>query len=114
MRRFLPTLLAAAATLAAPAAGAQDRVQEEAQKLFTEGKQLLDERRYESAIVVFQRVLALYPSVGAYYNIGEAYERLDRPVAAWAAYVEAERMAHTKLDERERDARAKVAELEPR
>jgi tetratricopeptide (TPR) repeat protein len=99
--------------LAASRADAEDP-QAEAQRLFEEGKKLLAEQRYETAIVIFQRVLAVYPSVGAYYNIGEAYERLDRPVAAWAAYVEAERMAHTKLDPREKDAHAKSAELEPR
>src|SRR5690606_28472067 len=76
--------------------------------------QLLAAQKLEEAIRVFRGVHARHPSIGALFNIAVAEQRLGRPVAAWAAYAEAELLARTRSDPRREQAEARAAELEPR
>jgi tetratricopeptide (TPR) repeat protein len=75
----------------------------DAVKAFTEGRKLRDIDP-ERAAKAFERSLALEPSIGAYYNLGEVNEILNRPREAITAFRLAEKLALQRGDARAKDA----------
>lgn len=75
----------------------------DAVKAFTEGRKLRDIDP-DRAAKAFERSLALEPSIGAYYNLGEVNEILNRPREAITAFRLAEKLALQRGDARVKDA----------
>src|SRR4051812_33899733 len=50
----------------------------EAKKAFLDGKAAYERGEYELALQLFQRAALIAPAPSLYYNIGMAYERLQR------------------------------------
>ncbi|MEA2749647.1 MAG: hypothetical protein QOI41_3790 [Myxococcales bacterium] len=75
----------------------------DAVKAFTEGRKLRDGDP-ERARVAFERSIALEPSIGAYYNLGEVNDLLNRSREAVTAFRAAEKLAIQKGDPRSKDA----------
>lgn len=62
-------------------------------KAAQEGVKLLDQGKYDEAIVEFQKVLQSDPNLApVHYNLGVAYERKKQPAEAQAQYQEAIRL----------------------
>lgn len=76
----------------------------DALKAFEEGRKLR-ETDPEKAARAFEQSIALEPSIGAYYNLGQVNEQLDRPREAVDAFRTAEKLAVQKSDPRNKDAR---------
>lgn len=76
----------------------------DAVKAFEEGRKLR-ETDVEKAVRAFERSISLEPSIGAYYNLGQVNEQLDRLREAVDAFRMAEKLAVQKLDARNKDAR---------
>ena len=76
----------------------------DAVKAFEEGRKLR-ETDAEKAARAFERSVSLEPSIGAYYNLGQVNEQLDRPRDAVDAFRTAEKLAVQKSDTRNKDAR---------
>lgn len=106
------SLLAAAPALAAPSGASANA--SAGQALFEDAYRLKQAEQWSEALDKFHRSHELLPSVGALLNIGECYEKLDRPASAWGAYHEAENLAVRLKDSREGVARARAAALKPR
>jgi tetratricopeptide (TPR) repeat protein len=75
----------------------------DAVKAFDEGRKLR-ETDAEKAVRAFERSISLEPSIGAYYNLGQVNEQLDRLRDAVDAFRKAEKLAIQKGDPRKQDA----------
>lgn len=75
----------------------------DAVKAFEEGRKLRD-TDVEKAARAFERSILLEPSIGAYYNLGQVNEQLNRPREAVEAFRKAEKLAIQKGDTRKGDA----------
>lgn len=108
--RYAVARLAIAATVAAALASttfstpAQADTHGDALKAFDEGRKLR-ETDAEKAAHAFERSIELEPSIGAYYNLGQVNEQLNRLHEAVEAFRKAEKLAVQKLDPRNKDAR---------
>ena len=76
----------------------------DAVKAFEEGRKLR-ETDPEKAARAFEQSISLEPSIGAYYNLGQVNEQLNRPREAVEAFRTAEKLAVQKNDSRNKDAR---------
>lgn len=85
-----------------------------ADKLFEDGRRYLAAKEYALACTAFEQSQAADPAIGTLLNIALCYETWGKPTAAYRWYVEAEKLAKDKSDDREKGAHAKAAELEPK
>jgi len=86
----------------------------EAEKLFRDGRSLLKDGKLAPACDAFAGSAKLEPSVGTFLNLGDCRARLGQTASAWAAFVEARRLAHKLGDAREVEANRRTVELEPK
>lgn len=84
-----------------------------ADKLFADGRRYLEAKEYALACTAFEQSHQADPAIGTQLNIALCYEDWGKIAAAYRAYVEAERLAKEKSDDREQGARRKVDELAP-
>lgn len=71
--------------------------------------------RYAEACPKLEESQRLDPGIGTQYNLAECYARTGRTASAWAAFLEAAAAARVASQpQRERRARERAAELEPR
>jgi hypothetical protein len=84
-----------------------------AEKLFQEGRTLIEQGRWVDACPKLAESLRLDPAVGTALNLAECYERVDRIASAWVTYRRAETMAR-RANQRERytHAAARAEQLE--
>jgi hypothetical protein len=85
----------------------------EAEKLFRDGRSLLKDGQISAACDAFAASSKLGPSVGTYLNLGDCRTRLHQTASAWAAFVEAGRLAGKLGDARKAEADRRAGELEP-
>jgi serine/threonine-protein kinase len=85
-----------------------------AEKLFQDGKRLMEARDYAAACPKLEESQRLDPSVGTLLNLGSCYEGAGRSATAWVTFraaAGAARVAHEA--EREQFARTRADALEP-
>jgi len=85
-----------------------------ADKLFEDGRRYLAAKEYALACTAFEQSQQADPAIGTMLNIALCYETWGKPTAAYRWYVEAEKLAKEKGDDREKGARGKVDELAPK
>jgi hypothetical protein len=76
---------------AAPAAAQTDAAR--AESLFRQGKQLLEDKKYDQACPMFAESARLDPSSGVELALGICYEGQGRTASAWGAFSVAEALA---------------------
>lgn len=116
MTRHLPRTLfvvALSSALCGPAFAQEAGAAVAADALFTEGRELAEQKEYRKACDRFARSQALVPSVGKLLNLGECHERLGELATAWGAYKQARTMALISRDSRSDVAALAAAALEP-
>jgi serine/threonine-protein kinase len=87
----------------------------EAEKLFRDGRALLKDGKLGEACDKFTASSHLEPSVGTLLNLGDCRAKLGQTATAWAAFVEASRLAKHAADApRQAEADRRAAELEPK
>jgi hypothetical protein len=88
---------------------------EQAKKLFEQARQLIESKQYEPAIRVLDSVLQLEPrSIGAHINLGDCYEKTNKPVKAWHHFNQARDLAEKRKDDRATVAKQRADALEPK
>lgn len=86
-----------------------------AERLFIEGRRLVDAGEVEKACDKFSESLRLDAALGTLLNVAECETRLGRTASAWAHFRELrERAGRAGQKDRESYARDKLAELEPK
>ncbi len=85
-----------------------------ADKLFDDGRKYLASKEFALACTAFEQSQEADPAIGTQLNIALCYEDWGKVTAAYRAYVEAERLAKDKKDDREAGARMKVDQLAPK
>ncbi len=88
-------------------------VNPEAEKLFRDGRAFLKDGNTAAACDAFAASAKLGPSVGTFLNLGDCRARRGEVATAWAAFVEAGRLAVKLDDPRKAEADRRAAELEP-
>ena len=97
---------------AAPAWGQAN--DEEANRLFGEGRQLVREGKYAEACPKFEQAQSLRPGVGTLLNLGDCHERRGKTASALRTFEQALAMAEARGDKRASLARTRVEALEAR
>jgi hypothetical protein len=106
---------ALAVALACVRVNADETAASAAEALFREGRALIAKRDYAAACPRLEESLRLDPAPGTLFNLARCYELDGRLASAWRAYGEvAAAMAATHQRERERVARERLSEIEPR
>ena len=105
-------LLVVATLLALPSAAFADRAR--ADKLFEEGRSYLQRKEYQLACTAFEQSQQADPAIGTQLNIALCYESWGKLASAYKAYLDAEKSAKEKKDNRHKHARKKVDEIEPK
>jgi hypothetical protein len=86
-----------------------------AEALFTEGRSLMKEGRYDEACPKLRASYVLDPALGALLNLGECFERAGKTASAWRTFhlaiTEAQRQGRK---DRETTAEKRAKALEPR
>jgi len=95
-----------------PALAAADKGR--ADKLFDEGRAYLARKEYALACTAFEQSQQAESAIGTQMNIALCYEQWGKLANAYRGYVEAEKLANAKHDERAKHARKKIDELEPK
>jgi hypothetical protein len=111
--RLVIALSLAAVVLTAVAPAVADS-KDDARDRLEEGSALYRKGDYQGALRKFEQARALFPSAKIYFNLGQAYSRLNRPAAAVDAF---ERFLDEATDAdpaRRADATRFLSELEPR
>ena len=85
-----------------------------AEKLFRDGRRLLKDGQIAAACDAFQASSKFESSVGIYLNLGDCRATLHQTASAWAAFVEAGRLAGQRGDPRKAEADRRASELEPK
>ncbi|HTR51411.1 MAG TPA: hypothetical protein VMJ10_11935 [Kofleriaceae bacterium] len=85
----------------------------EAEQLFRDGRALLKDGKISEACDKFAASSKLGPSVGTFLNLGDCRAKLGQTATAWAAFVEAGRLAGQQGDRRKAEADRRAGELEP-
>jgi tetratricopeptide (TPR) repeat protein len=85
-----------------------------ADKLFEDGRRYLTSKEYALACIAFEQSHEVDPAIGTQLNIALCYEEWGKIAGAYRAYLEAERLAKVKGDERAKGARLKIDELKPK
>jgi tetratricopeptide (TPR) repeat protein len=103
--------------LLACAASAQvsDEDSQAADRLFTQGRQLMRAKRFAEACEAFERSQKLDPGLGTLLNLGDCYEEVGRFASAWRVFKQAEDQGQKTHDpKRSLEARQRALALEPR
>src|SRR5947208_10483179 len=79
-----------------------------ADKLFDDGRKYLASKEFALACTAFEQSQEADPAIGTELNIALCYEEWGKVTAAYRAYLEAERLAKEKKDDREAGAHDKV------
>lgn len=101
---------------AAPAARAQANnpaAKQQAEALFEEGRQLMEQRDFGRAAEKFEAAYQIFPAVGTLLNLGVAHRENGDRVSAWEAFERAADLARRTQDNRESYARERMQELTP-
>lgn len=116
MRRTLLAAAVVATTITAPSvARAREDDVATAEALFSEANALVAAGKYAEACPKLAESQRIEPAVGTQFNLADCYEHLGRTATAFALYVDVARIARAAGKfERERVAKARAAELEPR
>ncbi len=86
-----------------------------AEQLFSDGRALMAQRKYDQACPKLEASQRLDPGAGTLLNLAGCYEAWGRTASAWATYREAESAAaQTKRSDWERVARDRAKALEPK
>jgi len=85
-----------------------------AQALFERGRALVEQGQFAEACPKFAESQRLEPGIGTLLWLADCYESSGRTASAWASFKEAGAAAALRHDDRERVARERAAELEPR
>ena len=85
-----------------------------ADKLFEDGRNYLAAKEYALACTAFEQSHAADPAIGTLLNLALCYEEWGKLASAYRAYLEAERYAELKFDDRAKGAHRKVDELAPK
>ncbi len=85
-----------------------------ADSLFDDGRKYLAAKEYALACTAFEQSHEADPAIGTQLNIALCYEEWGKIVAAYRAYVQAEKLATEKSDDRASGARVKVDLLAPK
>lgn len=85
--------------------------QQRAQVLFNQGRDHLAAKEYEAACDAFTLSQKADPSVGTQLNLGLCFEQWGKTASAYHAYVEAERLALERADDRAAGARARLQQI---
>ena len=85
-----------------------------ADRLFEEGRGYLERKEYALACTAFEQSQQADPAIGTQLNIALCYEQWGKLASSYRAYLEAERLATAKKDNRAKHARKKVNELGPK
>lgn len=111
-------IAAAVALLACPVATASAQSAADkanAEQLFNEARQLMDEDRHAEACPKLEASNKLDPGVGTLLNLGTCYEAIGKLASAWGIYREAEDRAQKEGQVKRVDyARKQAVALEPR
>jgi tetratricopeptide (TPR) repeat protein len=103
------------ATFARPAVAQSSPLQQQADALFAEGRDLLEKGKFPEACAKLARSAELSPAVGTLTNLGYCNEQIGRFRSAMNAYAEAETLAAAVNDsKRAAFAREHFVALEPR
>jgi hypothetical protein len=87
----------------------------EAEVLFTQGRELLEQERYAEACDKFEASRKIEASSGTVLNLAVCQQRLGRTASAWISYREAAALARRDDQaDREQLAREQIAALEPK
>jgi hypothetical protein len=85
-----------------------------AEALFKEGRQLIQDGKYEQACQKLEASQQLDAGVGTLLYLGECYSRSGRTASAWATFLEAASLAKSQGQaDREKIARQRAAAMEP-
>jgi hypothetical protein len=112
--RGVAFVAAGLAVCAASAAADPKAEKARADKLFDDGRKYLATKEYSLACTAFEESEKADPAIGTQLNIALCYEEWGHVTAAYKAYVDAERVASAKKDNRAAGARKKVDELGPK
>jgi serine/threonine-protein kinase len=85
-----------------------------AQALFEQGRDLVLQKNYAEACPKLLQSLRLDPGTGTMLWLADCYEKNGQNASAWARFKEAAAMAAMAQDPREKVARRRAADLEPR
>lgn len=99
--------------LTAPALAQSENAQEQAQRLFAEGLQLMQSEHCQHAVPLFQKSQQLYATAATLANLATCYARLGKTGSAYSTYQQAARAAilenKSELQRRTDQAAAKLA-----
>lgn len=114
-RIALSSALAAACAAAAPASIARAQTSAAAELAFREGRQLMNQGRYQEACPKFEESQRLDPAPGTQLNLADCYEKQGRTASAWETFRAAEAAAHDSgQPDFASEARRRAVALEPR
>jgi tetratricopeptide (TPR) repeat protein len=85
-----------------------------ADKLFEDGRKYLANKEYALACTAFEQSQEADPAIGTQLNIALCYEQWGHFASAYHAYIDAEKIATEKADDRAKYAHKKVDELQPK
>ncbi|MDB4996338.1 MAG: hypothetical protein JWM74_3770 [Myxococcaceae bacterium] len=108
------TVLSGAPALAQPAPATVPTTAPAPTTPFDEATALMRRDQYEQAIPKLEESLARDRSVGALFNLGVCFEKLNKTASAYARFKAAETFAHDRRDPREADAQLRASALESR
>ena len=91
-------------------ASAQSPKNEQAKKLFDQGKDALKANRAKEACELLEQSLAIEQAINTHYQLGKCYEAQGRYATAHAAFLRAATMARTAKDNTRFDAAQKAAD----
>ncbi len=104
--------LVASSAATAHAQGADDKAI--AETLFSQGKALLNQGKYDEACPKLAESLRLDTGIGTMMYLAECYERSGKLASAWAQWREAQESSKRAGDAREKLTKGRAEQLEPR
>ncbi len=88
--------------------------QARAQQLFADGRKYLQAKEFALACTAFEQSQVADPAVGTQLNLGLCFEEWGKTASAYRAYLEAERLATSRNDDRAAGARERVEAITAR
>ncbi|MFH0900403.1 MAG: hypothetical protein V2A73_07220 [Pseudomonadota bacterium] len=107
-------LLLALLLFSSQAAGQRSEDKAMADALFDEGKRLTAAGDHKAACPKFKASFDLLPRLGVRLNLADCYDKAGMTASAWAEFRAAATVAENEGDRREKFAKQRVADLEPR
>ncbi len=115
-RKFFGMALVLAACAAVPGVASAQSAQDKAAAdvLFQQGKKLMLDNKFSDACPKFAESLRLDTGLGTMLWLADCYERSGKTASAWGQFQEAAETAAKTKDAREKVARERSKQLEPR